>query len=346
MANDDQIASALAAEHRRFFDYELRRLRDEFAAHEPCPACGSSSSQREFSKDWFTFDRCRECGMVWTNPRLNDDTLVDFYNGPYTEAYNETKFFNRAQREADAVSTDARRFLTMAAPHQPTGRFLDVGPGGEGTMMAAAIEAGYEVTGVELTTECVNALRRRFGDSATVIHGDIQHAELERRSFNVVAMRDLLEHIPHPRQFLRTLWEITAEDAVLLIQVPNVDGLIYRLVRQRHTVIFGFEHVNYWTVGSLARALADSGFEMIDVEYQTADFTLRTVHAYLFGPPTFTTVLPRPPRSIVFRCVGWLTWKMFRIMRPIDRVLPKLANRLKRGSVITVVARRRAKIVA
>jgi hypothetical protein len=42
-------------------------------------------------------------------------------------------------------------------------------------MMAAAIAAGYDITGVELTTDCVEALRRRFGNAATVIHSDLEH---------------------------------------------------------------------------------------------------------------------------------------------------------------------------
>jgi hypothetical protein len=172
---DDEVVAALRAEHRRFFDYEHQCIRAEIATYEACPACSSTSSRQEFSKDWFTIDRCRECGMVWTNPRLNDETLADFYNGPYTSAYNETKFFNQTRRQADIVSTDARRFLTGAAPYQPSGRFLEIGPGGEGTMMAAAIAAGYDVTGVELTMDCVDALRRRFGDAATVIHSDLEH---------------------------------------------------------------------------------------------------------------------------------------------------------------------------
>lgn len=340
--SDDRVNAALRSEHRRFFDYGHRRLRDEVATSEPCPACGSASSRREFTKDWFTFDRCRECGMVWTNPRLNDETIAAFYNGEYTEAYNETKFFNPSQGEIDAITTDARRFLAAAAPYRPRGRFLDVGPGGEGTMMAAAIEAGYDVTGIELTTECVDALRRRFGDAATVIHGDIHHPDLRRGSFDVVAMRDLLEHIPHPRTFLKAVHDVTAAGAVLVIQVPNVDGLIYKLVRQRHTVIFGFEHVNYWTVGSLTRALADTGFEVAAVEHQSADCTLLTAHGYLFGPATFTTVFPPPPPAGVRRALGRVTWQLLRVLRPLDRqATPRLATLLRRGSVITVVARRR-----
>ena len=341
--SDDLVTAALTREHRRLFDYGLRRLGDEFAMYEPCPGCGSTSSKHEFSKDWFNFDRCRECGMVGTNPRLNDQTLADFYNGDYTKAYNATKFFAPGQQEVDAITTDARRFLSAAAPYQPSGRFLEVGAGGEGTMMAAALAAGYEVTAVEVTTECVAALRRRFGDSVTVIHADIYDASLEPRSFNVIVMRDVLEHIPHPRRFLRALSQLAIEDAVLLVQVPNVDGLIYRLVRQRHTVIFGFEHVNYWTVSSLSRALSDAGFDVVDVEHQSVDFTLSTVHSYLFGRPTFTTVLPPPPQSPVWRALGRITWPLVRLLRPLDhRLLPKLANRVRRGSVMTVVARRRA----
>lgn len=218
--------------------------------------------------------------------------------------------------------------------------------------LRAALDHGFEVTGVELEPKCADALRARFGDRANVITAPIESTSFPE-NFDVVVMRDVLEHIPNPVALLQSIGRIMNPEGSLVIQVPNADGLIYRLVGARHTVVFGFAHPNYWTPSSLEMALNRAGFKVRTIEHQSLDFTIQVLLSYWLGPSTFTTVVPRRRSSFVQRldtAAQRLCWEIgprldayaqrlgWQIGPQDRRLAARVADRLRRGSVLRVIA--------
>ncbi len=77
----------------------------------------------------------------------------------------------------------------------------------------------------------------------------------------LVLCRHVLEHIPDPISFLRTIVSATAELGPFpcYFEVPDLDWIL----RNEAFTDFCYEHCNYFTVGSLEQALLVAGFDPV-----------------------------------------------------------------------------------
>lgn len=336
----DRLRLALIKQHKFFFDYEKEELRSEYADYIACPVCGSKESVEVFEKDWFHFSKCSKCSMIYLNPRLNDEGTYMFYNGEWASIYNETKFNpNLAEINADDRANLSNFNAIDRLLGTKEGNVLDIGPGGRGTFLRGAKEKGYKAYGIEYNQDSVRRLRDIFGD--TIYNADLIDVEFDANMFAAVHMRDVFEHVLNPKRLLLEINRILKMDGIVSIEVPNIEGLVYKLVKEKHVCIFGFGHVNYWSPKTLKKILNLTGFRVVDVRHKSLDFRIIALAAYFFGQLPFTSVKQRN-LSFVRRAIIRLINKAVRL-KPIkyfDNMLPQLANSMKRGSVINVIAKK------
>jgi hypothetical protein len=71
----------------------------------------------------------------------------------------------------------------------------------------------------------------------------------------------VLEHVPAPNDFLRALRECLTPDGVGLVEVPSLEQAL------EHGRFYDFfpDHVNYFSAGTLARALESNGFLVCEI---------------------------------------------------------------------------------
>lgn len=132
---------------------------------------------------------------------------------------------------------------------------LEVGCG-EGFMLDVVERAGLgaELTGVDFSAPAIAEARARLGDRATLEARDARELADDGRTFDLVMMLEVLEHIPQPEQMLPILEQLT--NRYLLLSVPwepFFRGLNF--LRGKHLSAFGNdpEHVNHWGRSSFFR---------------------------------------------------------------------------------------------
>jgi 2-polyprenyl-3-methyl-5-hydroxy-6-metoxy-1,4-benzoquinol methylase len=332
--------TALREQHDILFDDKTKSIKTEFAEYNPCPVCDSEKTTPLFMKDGFRYVRCQNCSMIYMNPRLNQAATYAFYNSDVNAIYNETKFdaVSTATTLDDKINLENLDLIDQYRNGRP-GKILEIGCA-KGYFLTKAKERGYQVYGVELNEKNYQIARKNVGDS--IYNRDLFDIYFENEMFDVIYLRDVIEHIPNPKPFLQELNRIAKPDSLLFVETHNIDGLINRIVREKHTVIFGFEHPNHWSPKSLGRALNRHGFITKRVIHKSLDFTIGDILGY-FIEPTFTTIYPwsiseqRKNLLKVFRYpflvmpVSWL-----------DRTItPMIANTVKCGSVMKVIAQKK-----
>lgn len=82
-----------------------------------------------------------------------------------------------------------------------TGSALDVGCG-TGEMAAHLARRGYSVSGIDHSAGMLDVARRTLGDAAELTQGDVQDLPYPDRSFDVVACKGVLHHLPTARPCL------------------------------------------------------------------------------------------------------------------------------------------------
>ncbi|MDW8242030.1 MAG: methyltransferase domain-containing protein [Thermogemmata sp.] len=166
----------------------------------------------------FAVVRCRHCGLAYTNPRPDAATIARFYPEHYAP---HAMRFRRPPRPKPLWFSrlfgrpcpERRGYL----PHRPPGRLLDFGCG-SGAFLQRMAALGWEVVGVDVAPQVVEALRLR---GYQALHGSLPHPQLTPSSFHIVTMWQALEHVHQPRLVLRHAWKLLVPGGYLIVAVPN-----------------------------------------------------------------------------------------------------------------------------
>lgn len=332
---------ALEEQHRNIFDYDKRSLKEQFAQYVNCPSCGNDSQRSKFifEKDMFKYYRCRRCGLVYMNPRLNNTATASFYNSNVNAIYNERKF-----DIPDDVNQDndinAKNFylLETVRASKNKGILLEIGCA-KGYFLKKAKEDGYHVWGLELNSKNCQYATNILGD--TIINKDLIEARLDSAMFDVVYMRDVIEHLPNPREIMVEINRILKKDGILFIDTHNIDGFIHKIVQKKHTVIFGFEHPVHWSPKSLVYLFHSTGMKLKNIYFESIDFTLSCILSY-FVESTFTTIIPEnisTKKKVLFKFLR-KPFMIFPFNKLDNKFMPFISNMLKAGSTMKVFARK------
>jgi len=332
---------ALRAQHEQLFDYDRETIKEEYAQYTDCPVCGQNDASLLFEKDWFRYVRCRNCSMVYLNPRLTDVATHQFYNSEANAIYNESKF---DQVTSSSIWDDRANLTNLdwidRHRHSVKGRLLEIGSA-KGYFLQKAREIGYWIYGLELNTKNWQYSRELLGD--TILNVDLLEAQFPSEMFDVIYMRDLIQHIPNPKAFLLECQRIAKPGCTLFIGTHNIDGFISKIVKSRYTPIFGFMEPNHFSPRTISRMLGLTGFAVRDIQFESLDFTIGEIIRY-FEAPTFTTVYPeeislRQRFFLRLLRAPFARWPL----RYLDRhIMPQIANWLKRGGWMNVLAEKSA----
>ena len=333
----NRLKQALQEEFDKVFDRENSKMKQEFSLKINCPVCNSSNKHLKYEKDLFTFSECSECSMIYLNPRLNDKATYDFYNGEWTKIYNEQKFKVDNEDLNNFDDTRDLENLSLIKKYKPKGgKLLEIGIG-KGHFLRNALESKFDVFGVELNKENCEKANNQLSGHGTIINNDLFEASFKNDFFDVVYMKDVFEHVPNPTEMLEEINRISSKGAVLFIEVPNIDGAIFKLVKEKHVTIFGFEHLNYWSPKTLSLAFEKNNFSLAEEIHQSDDFTIPYILNYLyFDSHTSLNVLKRN-KLILFllKVVKYL----FRIkgISYFNLLTNQVVDKLNMGSQIKVI---------
>ncbi len=219
--------------------------------------------------------RCPQCELVFISPRLRPEALQRIYDDA---GYFEGGVYGSAVSTDAARSVEARLSPAMLLQRTWTagrlalidrerggaaagGRLLEVGAG-YGLFLAAAREAGWTTSGVELSRTGAEHAQDTLG--LDVFCGQLEEAPLTP-GFDVVCAWDTVEHVPDPLSFWRTVRSQVADDGVVLFSTPYVSSLPARLLGTRWWTLKPTEHIWHFTPRTHALLLARAGLALTRV---------------------------------------------------------------------------------
>jgi SAM-dependent methyltransferase len=161
--------------------------------------------------------RCRDCGLIFTNPRPSNERLNAFYAGD-NYCCHETSGSASSGARAEFVLARVSEFLS---PHAPRS-LLDYGAGGGG-FLSHARKSGWTIRGFE-PGKCGLENCRRAGLAVTD-----KLEELPSSAFGLITLHHVFEHLADPRRVLAEIRRLLAPEGLLFVDVPNAASLRARL---------------------------------------------------------------------------------------------------------------------
>lgn len=192
-----------------------------------CPLCKSGLflNDRELidhavSKEVFNISKCSDCGLLFTNPRPDQNSIGPYYDFPeyYShgdQAKSPTQLLYQAVRKR-AVSSKLNLFYSL---HPEKGAILDYGCG-TGELLAKAKDQGWKVDGLEpnekARIQAENKLKK-------TIFTDIVEIPA-KQTFDIISLFHVLEHVHELRNTLKIIISHLKSDGYIIIAVPNSDS--------------------------------------------------------------------------------------------------------------------------
>lgn len=240
----------------------------------------------------FAVVECTRCGLRYMNPRLTADEYRDFYAGPeYLAEYGYDDLL-----AASRLPEFQRTLRRIAARCAPSGRLLDIGTA-TGEFLVEARKQGWAVFGTEVSDSSVKMAKKKYG--LELFHGELDSASFPERSFDVVHLSHVLEHVPSPQKTLKDIQRFLAPNGWLVIEVPNeFENWFLRvgkiLHRYQPPTQPSMHHVYFFTPATLGASLRTAGYQ---AEVSTYSPALPVAH-----PPAWL----RAPLHLMTRLVdGW-----------------------------------------
>jgi len=257
-----------------------------------CVLCGGVDRAPRFTKGRWHFVRCRSCGLESLDPLPTVEELAAHYDASYDDGAYAA--FAAAADVRDAIASHR---LELIRPLAPAGPWLDVGAS-TGAFVGAAVAAGLDAEGVEMSDVAAAAARRR----GLTVHTSAVEAFAPTRRYAVVTAFDVVEHLLDPLPLLARVRGWLAPGGILALAVPDAASWVARLLGRQWFYYVGPFHVHYFTPATIRRALADSGYPDVAVRPLRKPLTLRYAAEQLesLAPPL------APVARGVMRALPWL----------------------------------------
>jgi len=144
-------------------------------------------------------------------------------------------------------------------------RLLEIGIGGA-ELSLVADEMGYDTLGLDISAGNVNQARK-YGLNAE-LH-DFMEFDTNAK-WDIVAMGDVIEHVPDPVAALKKTRELLNDGGVLWLSTPNFDGAFARNAGHNDPMRKEPSHKNYFSRNSLFKLLEMFHFKPVNYQISGA----------------------------------------------------------------------------
>lgn len=195
---------------------------------------------------------CKNCGYVYANPRWSEDELMQAYGAVEDETY---------------VTERVGRVLTFQKHLQHMEKWTGEGNGRSlldigayiGVFVEEAQKSGWQAMGVEPSDWAAAAAQER---GLNVIVGTQDAPELQGKTFDVVTMWDVIEHVDSPSEEMAKAYHLLKPGGWLVMHTMDIDSLTAKLMGGRWPWFMDM-HLHYFSQKTMAQMLAQNGYELI-----------------------------------------------------------------------------------
>lgn len=214
----------------------------------------------------FSLVKCKNCGLIFVNPRLTEKSLANLYQKEYFSYYADTSSEAHKKRQ-ETFKTEITDLEMLAEKLKLGKKILDIGCGGG--FFLASLNDSWEKHGNEVNPAAVKYGEETFGFN--IVQGHLREANFPDETFNVVKIRGAIEHLLDPTSELREIHRILRKGGLIAVNTPNIGSICGRIYKEKFRMVCPTYHIYYFSTKTLSLMLEKVGFKVSKVIYHYFD---------------------------------------------------------------------------
>lgn len=191
--------------------------------------------------------KCTHCGFGFTDS-------LNVQKGDY---HRDETYINEEQLFENIF---LRRFKEITK-FIKNGRVLDIGCS-TGIMLSIFKTNGFEVKGVEISKKAAEITGKKGID---VVVGPFEKVKFNEK-FDLVILNHTLEHLENPFEILEKVKKILKPKGYLMIDLPNFDSPLAKLLRSKWPLLLPDEHLWHFTPKAFEILLKKLEFKIMTIK--------------------------------------------------------------------------------
>lgn len=232
-----------------------------------CPWCGKTTNQSYLkvkdyflSKEDFELFKCEQCGLLFTEPRPNQNEIGKYYQSEeyYSHQKNKKGFIPQIYESIKAINLKNK--VNMAIEGKPNGKLLDIGCG-VGDFLVQVKNKGWEIKGIEPSKEAKEIAKERIGFLPL---NPSESSIMPDNSFDVITMWHVLEHVEDLKQQTTELFRLLKPEGRLVIALPNYKSYDCEYYKDKWAAWDVPRHLNHFSPTCIQNIMTSVGFKYQD----------------------------------------------------------------------------------
>lgn len=243
-----------------------------------CSICGTNHTELLSEKDRYGIEMpvviCKDCGLIYTAPRMNQQSYAAFYDSEYRPLYHgyEAPYEDLFKSQYEEQGPEVSRFLVQQGLQLEGKRVFEVGCGAGGTLAYFRDKHGCDVAGCDFGTEAITV--GRDCHQLDLQKGELSSAKL-RWQPDILIYSHVFEHILNLEQECKNMASVLDLDGMVYIEIPSVKN-IRRAYRWDFLLLLQNAHTYHFTLATLSNVMAKNGFSLVSgTEFVKALFNLK-----------------------------------------------------------------------
>lgn len=253
-----------------------------------CPVCHSKHKSELYLKWGFRIASCDNCKHVYVENQVKSAVLEKLYSiskldvkfQERSEDKNfykyEILFYNKYLQYIKKYFNDSENLLDIGAGD---GKFLEF----------LNTLSNYRLSAMEFSKKSENFIKNIVGEQ-NFYNDPISQTHFNGKTFKIITIWGVLEHMPNPREELSKCKSILDDDGRILVLVPNFYSRALKIFGVDTPTINPRSHLQYYSYDSFEVLASNTGFEIDDYFQELPVIDLMYEHID-YGPELVKSIL-------------------------------------------------------